>query len=111
MMKASLVMFYIEIFPKRTVRITAYIILGCIIVTSLLSFFLTIFNCRPVNAFWNRDIKGQCININALAFANSALAIAQDIVLLVFPLTCIRQLKMERARKFAVGLMFGIGTL
>ncbi|KAK7180494.1 hypothetical protein DPSP01_009970 [Paraphaeosphaeria sporulosa] len=110
MMKASLIMFYLEIFPLKRVRIIAYIILGWIVINSLILFFLTIFNCRPVNAFWDRDIKGQCMNINALAFANSGTAIAQDIVLLIFPLVCIRQLKMQRARKFAVGLMFSIGT-
>lgn len=111
LIKASLAMFYLEIFPQRKPRVIAYIILGWIIVNSLILFFLTIFNCRPVNSFWNRNIKGQCMNINALAYSISGSAIAQDVVLLIFPLVCIRDLKMKRARKLAVGLMFSIGTL
>ncbi|KAJ4288928.1 hypothetical protein N0V90_011269 [Kalmusia sp. IMI 367209] len=111
LIKASLVLFYLEIFPSPRVRIVGHMILGWIVVNSLIIFLLTVFNCRPVNAFWDRDLKGKCIDINALAYANSGSAITQDIVLLIFPLTCIRQLKMERHRKVAVGLMFAIGTL
>lgn len=111
MMKASLVMFYLEIFPAKKVHKIAYIILGWIIINSLVLFFLTIFNCWPAKAFWDRDIKGRCMDINALAFVHSGTAIAQDMVLLVFPLICIRELKMEWARKIAVGVMFSIGTL
>lgn len=94
MMKASLVMFYVEIFPQKPSRMIAYIILGWIIVNSLTLRFLIIFNCRPVNAFWDRDIKGQCIDISVLAYVNAGSAIAQDISLLVFPLACIRQLNL-----------------
>lgn len=110
MIKSSLVLFYLEIFPSRKDRIVAYIILAWIIVTSLVIFFLTVFSCAPVNAFWDRDVKGQCMDITALAFVNSGFAIAQDVALLVYPLFCIRQLKMELYRKVAVALMFAIGT-
>jgi hypothetical protein len=110
LIKLSLLFFYLEIFKTRQFRITAYLVLTYIVVNSLIIFFLTIFSCVPISAFWNRDKKGKCLDIQALAYANSASAIVQDIVLLVLPLFSIRRLQMKRYRKIAVGLMFSIGA-
>jgi hypothetical protein len=104
-------MFYLQIFPTPRIRIVCYVIMGWIIVNTLIIFLLTIFSCTPIQAFWNRDVGGKCMDINALAYANSACAIAQDVVLVLFPLCCIRKLNMKRYRKFAVGFMFCVGTL
>jgi hypothetical protein len=110
LIKVSLVFFYLQIFKTRQFRLSAYVVLICIVVNSLVIFFLTLFSCNPLPAFWNRDIKGKCLDVQALAYANSASAIVQDIVLLILPLVFIRHLQMKRYRKIAVGLMFSIGT-
>ncbi|KAH7128558.1 hypothetical protein B0J11DRAFT_273798 [Dendryphion nanum] len=110
MIKVSLVFFYLQIFQTRGFKIAAYIVLGYIIASTMAIFLATIFSCIPVQAFWNRDIKGKCIDINALAYANSGNAIANDVTLLILPLVFIRKLNMQRYRKIAVGLMFAIGT-
>lgn len=110
MIKTSLVLFYLEIFKTRKFQITAYVFLGYLVVNSLVIFFIAIFACSPVSSFWNRDIKGKCIDIQGAAYANSASAIVQDIILLILPLVFIRNLQMKRYRKIAVGFMFVIGT-
>lgn len=110
--KISLTLFYYEVFPSEGARIVSLILLSWIAINTLVLVFLTIFNCSPVQAFWDRDIKNaKCLNINALAYANSACAIAQDVTLLIFPLVCIWNLNMNRWRKIAVAFMFAIGTL
>jgi len=68
------------------------------------------FACNPVAAFWDRDIKGKCMNIQAIAYATSASAIIQDLMLLVLPLVFISNLQMKWSRKITVGLMFAVGT-
>ncbi|XPS78338.1 hypothetical protein M3J09_010353 [Ascochyta lentis] len=110
MIKVSLVLFYLEIFKTRRFQITAYIFLGFMIANSLAIFLVAIFACNPVSSFWNRDIKGKCLDIQAVAYANSASAIVQDIILLILPLVFIKNLQMKRFRKIAVGFMFCIGT-
>lgn len=110
LIKVSLILFYLEIFNTSRFRITAFIILGYIAISSLVICLLTIFSCTPVRAFWNRDVKGKCLNVQALAYANSASAIIQDIILLILPLVFIRNLQMKRYKKVAVGFMFSIGT-
>ncbi|RAR04855.1 cytidine and deoxycytidylate deaminase zinc-binding region [Stemphylium lycopersici] len=81
-----------------------------IIISSLVIFLLTIFICSPIQSFWNRDVKGKCLDLQGIAYANSASAIAQDVILLVLPLCFVRNLQMKRYRKVAVGSMFAIGT-
>ncbi|KAF3041890.1 hypothetical protein E8E12_005131 [Didymella heteroderae] len=110
MIKISLVLFYLEIFKTRRFKITAYIFLAYLVINSLVIFFIAIFACNPVSSFWNREIKGNCIDIQGAAYANSASAIVQDIILLILPLVFIRNLQMKRYRKIAVGFMFVIGT-
>jgi hypothetical protein len=111
MIKVSLVFFYLEIFKTRQFRIAAYIVLGYIVLNSLVIFFLTIFSCTPISGFWDRDIKSAtCLDVQALAYANSGSAILQDLILLILPLVFIRHLQMKRYRKIAVGLMFAFGT-
>lgn len=111
MIKISLVLFYLEIFKTSRFRVTAHVFLAYLIVNSLVNFFVAIFSCNPVPSFWDRDIKGKCLNVQASAYANSASAIVQDVILLVLPLLFIRNLNMKRRRKIAVGFMFCIGTL
>ncbi|KAH6629439.1 hypothetical protein C7974DRAFT_186331 [Boeremia exigua] len=110
MIKISLVLFYLEIFKTPRFRITAFVFLVYLIINSLVIFFIAICACNPIPSFWNRDIKGKCIDIQAAAYANSASAIVQDLILLVLPLAFIRNLQMKRYRKIAVGFMFVIGT-
>ncbi|KZM22705.1 hypothetical protein ST47_g6127 [Ascochyta rabiei] len=110
MIKISLVLFYLEIFKARRFQITAYVFIGFMVANSFAIFCVTILACNPIPSFWNRNIKGKCIDIQAGAYANSASAIIQDIILLILPLAFVKHLQMRRSRKVAVGFMFCIGT-
>ncbi|KAH4063994.1 hypothetical protein HBI73_205670 [Parastagonospora nodorum] len=110
MIKVSLILFYIEIFRTPQFLRISYIFLAYMILNTLIILFIVLFACKPVNSFWDRDIKGECINIQAMAYAASASALVQDLVLLILPIAFIRNLQMKRFRKVAVGFMFCIGT-
>ncbi|KAJ4987045.1 integral membrane protein (CFEM domain-containing protein) [Stagonosporopsis vannaccii] len=109
MIKISLILFYLEIFRTPRYRKISYGLIAYIIINSLVIFFVAIFSSLPVEAFWNWDIKGKWLNIQAAAYANSASAIIQDILLLVLPLVFIRKLQIKKSRKMAVGFMVCIG--
>ncbi|KAF1994515.1 hypothetical protein P154DRAFT_585650 [Amniculicola lignicola CBS 123094] len=109
LLKVALLLFYLQIFPSRGFSITAYVIMSLVIASSSTIFFLTIFACNPVKAFWDRDIKGKCMDINLIAYANSVNAIVQDVVILILPLPWVFKLNMQRWRKIAVTFMFSVG--
>ncbi|KAH7359817.1 hypothetical protein BKA66DRAFT_426625 [Pyrenochaeta sp. MPI-SDFR-AT-0127] len=110
MIKVSLILFYLQIFKTRRFAMIAKVVLGYIVINSAIIFLMTIFICTPVDSFWNRDIKGKCMNQEALALANSGSAILQDLILLILPMVFIKNLQMKRYRKIAVGFMFSIGS-
>jgi hypothetical protein len=110
--KISLTLFYYEVFPSPPARMGSFILLGWIATNTLVLVFFTIFNCNPVQAFWDRDIENaKCLSINAIAYANSTSAIVQDVLLLAYPMVCIWTLNMKKSRKMAVAFMFAVGTL
>jgi hypothetical protein len=109
--KVSLVVFYLQVFRERRFRIVCYFVLGYIALSTLIIQFLTIFSCTPIQSFWNRDIKGKCLDVGAIGFANSANAILQDLIILVLPMRSVFKLKMKTWRKVAVALMFAVGAL
>lgn len=110
--KVSLILSYLQIFPTPRARAGGFVLLGLVVTNTMILVFVTIFNCIPVEAFWDYDIKEKkCLDINAIAYANSGSAIAQDVLLLIFPILCIWKLQMKTDRKVAVGCMFAIGTL
>jgi hypothetical protein len=109
--KIALVFFYLEIFESRRFQISAYVILIYLVVTSLASFFITIFVCQPVSFYWNRDIEGKCMDPQIIAYGCSACAIVQDLILLILPLVFVRNLQMMRHRKIGAIIMFSVGSL
>jgi hypothetical protein len=82
-------------------------------VTSSIAFTLvTIFQCRPVSYTWDKNIKGgKCINFNGGAWANGAINILQDILIVALPIQEVRKLQLERKKKIGLYIMFGLGGL
>jgi hypothetical protein len=111
LVKISLVVFYLQVFEDRRFRIVSWIVIGFISLSTIIIQLLTVFACTPVQSFWDRDIKGQCLDVGAIGFANSALAITQDLIILIMPMPSLWGLQMKRWRKIAVAFMFAVGAL
>jgi hypothetical protein len=109
-LKASVVLFYIQIFSTPRFRAIAYTVLALIATNTLVLCLVLIFACNPIPTFWNRDIKGTCLDVSAIGFAVGMSAIVQDVVLLILPIVFIRSLNMDRFHKLAIGGLFSIGA-
>lgn len=79
--------------------------------STIIIFLMTVFSCHPVAYFWNRDLHGQCLDVNALAYANSGMSIAQDLIIIALPLPVLTKLNMSIKKKIEVGFMFAVGSL
>jgi hypothetical protein len=110
--KISVLVLYLRIFPHKSVRYAAFATIGMIALSTTIIFFMTVFSCHPVAFFWDRDIRGgTCLNVNKLAYANSAMSIIQDLLIVALPLPVLVKLNMGRNRKIGVGFMFAVGSL
>lgn len=114
LLKLSLLLFYIRIFPTTTVR---RLLWGTFIFSTLfgLAFtFVALFQCTPVKYYWEKwdgQHKGTCLDINSIAWSNAAISIAIDIWVLAIPLWQLKSLNLDWRRKVGVGMMFCLGAL
>lgn len=77
------------------------------------TFFLIIFQCHPVEAFWDvlAVLAGQCIPTGVLIFGFELSNVFVDLLIIALPLNEIRKLQMPLQRKLALTSVFGLGGL
>lgn len=114
LIKLSLSLFYLNIFPGATIRRLLWgtaifnILFGVTFVTT------AIFQCTPVSYFWTQyeeHSSGRCININAFGWTNAAVSVAIDIWMIAIPLSQVGSLNLHWKKKVGVIIMFLTGTL
>ncbi|KAL1652907.1 hypothetical protein SLS61_004527 [Didymella pomorum] len=74
---------------------------------------IAIVPCLPVSYYWtnwSEETRGQCVDINALVWANAAISIVLDVWMLAIPLYEVFRLQMSWRKRFSVALMFFVGT-
>jgi hypothetical protein len=97
-------------------RIHAWVIFGAMTlsaVVGLIFLFFTIFQCHPVNFFWNRE-TGTCIDTNLLigiAYLYSVGAALTDLTIGLLPVALIWNLRMNQRTKAAIVGILGIGCM
>jgi hypothetical protein len=111
LIKLAMVIFYLRLFPYDRFRFAAWASLGFVIATTLAIFFTAVFQCNPIPLYWNKDLKGQCLNINALANAGGAVSISTDVLIVALPIPVISKLRLGWKKKIGVVFMFAVGSL
>ena len=109
----SILIFYLRIFQNQYwFRLEVWLTIGLVCLSTAIISVLTILSCHPIEFFWNRDIKsGVCLDVNALAYANSAMSMVQDIIIIILPIPVTLKLNMDQQKKIGIALMFGLGGL
>ncbi|KAI1339651.1 hypothetical protein F5Y15DRAFT_66092 [Xylariaceae sp. FL0016] len=103
LVKLAMLSLYYRINPWLGFRISLYITAGAIITYTVI---LTIFFAGPCNP--QRIGSGVCLN--NLGFAQSALNIVSDLVIVLLPVRTIHRLRMPLKRKITVGAVLAIGS-
>ncbi|KAL2865636.1 uncharacterized protein BJX67DRAFT_168976 [Aspergillus lucknowensis] len=90
-------------------------ILGMVVVglSSTLFILISIFQCRPVRAYW--DVQPQysyhCLNNGAIVFSASVINIFTDVLVTILPMPLIWNLKLPTRQRIAVISIFGLGIV
>ncbi|EFQ29636.1 CFEM domain-containing protein [Colletotrichum graminicola] len=112
LIKASLILMYLRIFPDQKIRkiLWATLALNIALWTGYLG--PAIFVCSPISFFWDgwmQESEGQCINYHATSISYAVFQLLLDVILLVTPATQIWGLNMGLKKKIGVYLIFGAG--
>ncbi|KAL6830272.1 hypothetical protein V8C40DRAFT_239939 [Trichoderma camerunense] len=112
--KISLSLFYLDLFPGTTFR---RVLWGTIIfnIAAGLSFVIgSLAQCVPLGLAWGQfsnSSHGHCIDMNSFGWANAAVNVATDLWLIVIPLFQLYKLDTQWRRKLSAAIMFMTGVI
>lgn len=109
--KISILMQYLRIFISRGTVIAIWTCVVCVSGYTLQGLIVGIFQCTPPKAFWDRTVKGTCINQIVYFYLAAALNIATDFAIILIPIPDLRSLHVSRTRRIGLILSFSIGGL
>lgn len=111
--KASLLLLYYRLFsPSRRFRLAIYIVTAIVFCQWFSVSLGTIFQCRPVAAFWDHTIQGaQCINLLNFTIASGVLNLLTDVLILCLPIPMVWGLNTTNAQKVTLTGIFLLGAL
>ncbi|OCK77601.1 integral membrane protein [Lepidopterella palustris CBS 459.81] len=110
--KTSILIFLTRVFaPYQRAVMGIYIFIGFMLGYYLPVIVIKAMICRPVEVFWDADIKGQCFNQRALILADSCISVLSDLIIFALPLPLASDLHMPLKKKLRVAAVFSAGGL
>ncbi|KAK0668217.1 hypothetical protein QBC41DRAFT_347410 [Cercophora samala] len=107
--KASILLLYLRIFPKRWFRATCFVLLAIILLYMVGTTASSIWQCNPIPRAWDKSITGTCISITANWYANAAFSITTDLIILGLPMHSIYTSHLPTSQKLALMGVFALG--
>ncbi|KXJ87472.1 hypothetical protein Micbo1qcDRAFT_197807 [Microdochium bolleyi] len=86
--------------------------LNALNISMMVAIFITvIFQCSPVTAVYDPDVKGTCIKQGLFYVVTAALTLLTDVLVLALPIWIFVDLKISRKKRMAVIGVFSLGGL
>lgn len=113
LVKSSVLLFLLRLGGQKPgVRWTIHSLNAFNIGLMIAIFVTVIFQCTPVNFFWDRTIPGgHCVDTGAFYVATAGLTILTDVLVLALPFWIFLGLKMPAKVKIALLVVFGLGAV
>ncbi|KAM0166534.1 hypothetical protein ACHAQE_001339 [Botrytis cinerea] len=110
--KLSILAMYLRIFTVPFYRMITYFVIYILVISSTILFMMMLFQCTPVDYFWDKTIVGgKChFDIEKLFLYASLPNIITDVVMLLLPLPFIFRLNMTRKVKIGLGVTLLTGS-
>jgi hypothetical protein len=110
--KISVTCLLLRLQQSRIGKIFLYVLMAVIIISHVSYFLFVLLHCKPVAAGWNYTIQGKCASqqvIGNVSNAINAITIATDIILSLFPITILRQIRKPLMEKVLIGVLMAMG--
>lgn len=110
--KLVILSIFMRIFTSKTQRIACYVLGAIITCSSIVTVFIAVFQCIPIEYVWDKTIPGgHCIDINAFFLWASFPNILTDSVMLFLPLPVVWKLQTSNHVKLGLTLTFLTGSM
>lgn len=74
-------------------------------------FLVVIFQCSPVESFWNLKLGQRCIDQKAFAISTALLTIMTDVIVVAVPFWVFLGLQISKKKKIALTGVFSMGLM
>ncbi|KAH6692856.1 hypothetical protein BKA61DRAFT_280099 [Leptodontidium sp. MPI-SDFR-AT-0119] len=109
LLKVSILIFYLRVFPVRWMQISTWLIIAYLLLHGVAFFIPVIVQCRPIARLWDKRIEGSCIPLVDLLIPGAVFSILEDVVILILPIPCISKLNIGRGKKVSLVTLFSVG--
>ncbi|KAK1854651.1 hypothetical protein CCHR01_02692 [Colletotrichum chrysophilum] len=107
--KVSILLLYLRVLRDLNYRKACYIALSLVAVVSTWTVFSSVLFCLPFEKNWKPSAPGKCLDRGATWFANAAINIFTDFLILILPLPILPKIKQPRQQKISLYLIFALG--
>lgn len=88
-----------------------WVALAIVVGWSIAATALTIFQCVPIPASWDKSVDAQCIDKDAFWIAYAILNVVTDVLVLALPIPQVFKLQLKLREKLLLSGIFLLGGL
>ncbi|CRK18777.1 hypothetical protein BN1723_002907 [Verticillium longisporum] len=110
LVKSSILVLYLSLFPNRKFQWVVYCVLGYVIVWTISFFFSHLFTCYPITAFIDFFQDKKCVNQVAMFLTVLYTNVVADFTILVLPIPMVMSVQLKLRKKIAVLGMLSLGA-
>ncbi|EPS39076.1 hypothetical protein H072_7167 [Dactylellina haptotyla CBS 200.50] len=111
LVKCSIVVLYIRVFPVKWFRFFLFGVGFILIASFLMTLFVVVFHCKPISASWDWTIPdAKCLNLMVFLQTMAGVNVTTDVILATAPIPMIWNLKMSRREKFAIASLVTLAS-
>ncbi|KAL4995215.1 hypothetical protein BDV10DRAFT_135417 [Aspergillus recurvatus] len=114
MIKISMLLLYLRIFPNRNLRLATFIMLTVVSMWGIAYTLVGIWTCSPRSYAWlgwDGEHTGTCMNWTALQISHAVINIVFDFIVIGMPLPVLLKLDLSKTKKAGVCVMFLTGLI
>ncbi|KAJ6125713.1 hypothetical protein N7523_003333 [Penicillium sp. IBT 18751x] len=109
LVQASILHYYLRRFQQQIIMWLTYTVMSLCTALWIATFFATAFFCNPPSKVWWADAQGHCGDRKTLHTATAVSEVILNGFILLIPLPIVRHMRLARARKVALGLIYILG--
>lgn len=109
--KCSILLFYLRLSPSTTFHKWVKVTMVACGIEGFLFISMALFQCTPVQRFWNFVIPGHCIDILAFFRAETAFNLVTNVAIILLPMPMVWRLHMALRRRILLTGIFASGVM
>ncbi|KAH8724356.1 hypothetical protein GQ44DRAFT_286531 [Phaeosphaeriaceae sp. PMI808] len=103
LIKLSILTLFLRFVSCKSLRVVIYTIMAIVIIYSLVTSFLWVYTCQPLEKFWDLTVTGgSCIDWQKIPVFNGIMNTTTDTAILILPGLFLRKVQLPKRQKIGI---------